>query len=234
MQMSPFKIVTPKHVTMQASIKDSLVLPNCESICIPWMIAEKDDWVPSKAAPFLWTNNENADITEPESSVPRATEEKLKVDSGIKIKDSSDDRIEKVKDVMHDGQTSQATTPASSSTAIGDQTGSATSSIQSSYDAMNADLKAPLLTGEPDKNSIQRNTDSPTGSMSRSLVLPNDHLSAEDDDKPKKTSRRARMMDFGKRVGDKLEEKRRHIEEKGRHIVEKMRENAKTASYDSS
>lgn len=234
MQMSLFKIVTPKHVTMQAAIRDSLVLPNCENLCIPWMIAETDDWVPSKVAPFLWTHNENADITEPESSVPQATEDKLKVDNGIKIKDSSDDRIEKVKDVIHVEQTSQPTTPASSSTAIDGQTGSATSSIQSSCDDMNADLKAPLLTDEPEKSSIQRNTDSPTVSMPRSLVLPNDHLSAEHDDKPRKTSRRARMMDFGKRVGDKLEEKRRHIEEKGRHIVEKMRENARTGSYDSS
>ncbi|XP_042432062.1 uncharacterized protein LOC122018731 [Zingiber officinale] len=218
---------------IKAAIRDSLVLPNCESICIPWMIAEKDDWVPSKVAPFLWTNNENADNTELESSVPRATEDKLKVDSGFNIKDGSDDRIEKVKYVMHVEQSSQATTPASSSTTIGGQTGSATS-FQTSYDAMNADLKAPLLTGEPEKTSIQRNTDSPTVSMSRSLVSRNDHLSAEDDDKPKKISRRARMMDFGKKVGDKLEEKRRHIEEKGRHIVEKMRENARTGSYDSS
>lgn len=52
-------------------------------------------------------------------------------------------------------------------------------------------------------------------------------LPPEEDEKPKKSSRHARMMDLGKMMGDKLEEKKRHIEEKSRHIVEKMRENAR-------
>lgn len=46
-----------------------------------------------------------------------------------------------------------------------------------------------------------------------------------EEDKPKKSSRHARMMDLGKMMGDKLEEKKRHTEEKSRHIVEKMQEN---------
>lgn len=47
---------------MQVAIRDNLVIPNCESICMPLMIAEKDDWVPCKVAPFLWIKNENADV----------------------------------------------------------------------------------------------------------------------------------------------------------------------------
>uniref|UniRef100_A0A0A9FF19 Uncharacterized protein n=1 Tax=Arundo donax TaxID=35708 RepID=A0A0A9FF19_ARUDO len=36
-------------------------------------------------------------------------------------------------------------------------------------------------------------------------------------------------MDLGRRMGDKLEEKRRNME-KGKNIVEKMRENARSNS----
>lgn len=39
--------------TIQASLIESLVLPNCESIPMPWMLAEKDDWV-------FWLNHEPA------------------------------------------------------------------------------------------------------------------------------------------------------------------------------
>ncbi|XP_073220629.1 uncharacterized protein [Cicer arietinum] len=46
-----------KHVS-QAAIWDTLVLPNSESISIPWMLAEKDDWVPRQVAPFIWINPE--------------------------------------------------------------------------------------------------------------------------------------------------------------------------------
>ncbi|KAJ6867755.1 hypothetical protein NC652_038832 [Populus alba x Populus x berolinensis] len=45
----------------------------------------------------------------------------------------------------------------------------------------------------------------------------------EDDSRPKKMGRRAKMLDLGKKMGEKFEEKRRNIEEKGRNIVDKMR-----------
>ncbi|CAN4100568.1 unnamed protein product [Withania somnifera] len=44
----------------KAAIRETLVLPNCESVCIPCMLAEKDDWVPRQVAPFLWLNREAA------------------------------------------------------------------------------------------------------------------------------------------------------------------------------
>ncbi|KAI4965978.1 hypothetical protein ZWY2020_047265 [Hordeum vulgare] len=40
------------------------------------------------------------------------------------------------------------------------------------------------------------------------------------------------MMDLGKKMGDKLEEKRRRAKEKGRHIIEKMCENARANSME--
>ncbi|KAE8790296.1 DNA (cytosine-5)-methyltransferase 1 [Hordeum vulgare] len=40
------------------------------------------------------------------------------------------------------------------------------------------------------------------------------------------------MMDLGKKMGDKLEEKRRQAKKKGRHIIEKMCENARANSME--
>jgi hypothetical protein len=57
-------------------------------------------------------------------------------------------------------------------------------------------------------------------------------LASVGEDVKQKSGRRSRMMDLGKKMGDKLEEKRRQVEEKGRTIVEKMRENARTNSME--
>ncbi|WOL18933.1 hypothetical protein Cni_G27730 [Canna indica] len=209
----------------KAAIRDTLVLPNCESICIPWMLAEKDDWVPRKVAPFIWINNESMDLTGPELSMPQAKEDQLNVDSSNKSKVSLDEKVEKVTNVIHVEQ------PAQESFTSDGLTGTAISP-RSSCDSMSTELKTPLLSGETERYSVQSNMDVPRVSSSMSIAMVNDRstLPHEEDERPKRTnsSRRARMMDFGKRMGDKLEEKRRHIEEKGRHIVEKMRENART------
>ncbi|KAK7380157.1 hypothetical protein VNO78_32622 [Psophocarpus tetragonolobus] len=56
--------ITNSHIALfmvnrlKAAIRETLVLPNCESICIPWMLAEKDDWVPRNIAPFIWIHQE--------------------------------------------------------------------------------------------------------------------------------------------------------------------------------
>jgi galactokinase len=66
---------------------------------------------------------------------------------------------------------------------------------------------------------------------SKAIVVPSGErevLTKEEyNSRQKKASTRAKMLDFGRKMGDKLEEKRRHIEEKSRHIVEKMKENAR-------
>ncbi|KAF3975553.1 hypothetical protein CMV_001193 [Castanea mollissima] len=68
---------------LKASIKESLVLPNSESVCIPWMISEKDDWVPRKVAPFLWLNQEanNGPTTMRESTTSHPSEGKTKTEA---------------------------------------------------------------------------------------------------------------------------------------------------------
>ncbi|KAK7291253.1 hypothetical protein RIF29_06245 [Crotalaria pallida] len=65
--------ITNSHIAqfivnrLKVVIRDTLVLPNCESIYIPWMLAEKDDWVPRKVAPFIWIKHESGN--EPSTSV---------------------------------------------------------------------------------------------------------------------------------------------------------------------
>ena len=67
----------------QVAIRETMVLPNCESACIPWMLAEKDDWVPRKVAPFIWLNREAvADNSNVREAVgPQLTESKSKENS---------------------------------------------------------------------------------------------------------------------------------------------------------
>lgn len=77
-------------------------------------------------------------------------------------------------------------------------------------------LKQPLLYDEKPANEIA------VASGAQEMVT-----KEEDSNKQKKLGTRAKMLDFGRKMGDKLEEKRRHIEEKSRHIVEKMRENSR-------
>nr|XP_018676785.1 PREDICTED: uncharacterized protein LOC103972973 isoform X4 [Musa acuminata subsp. malaccensis] len=99
--------ITSSHIALlisnrfKAAIRDSLVLPNCETICIPWMLAEKDDWVPRKVAPFMWINNENTEMTWPEFPVPHNREDKPKLDGSNKTKDSLDDKVDEAKNVIH-------------------------------------------------------------------------------------------------------------------------------------
>ncbi|XP_065046907.1 uncharacterized protein LOC135678252 [Musa acuminata AAA Group] len=225
--------ITSSHIALlfgnrvKAAIRDSLVLPNYESICIPWMLAEKDDWIPRKVAPFIWINNDSMDMAGTELTVPQDREDKSKLDGSNKTKDGLDDKVEKVKNVIHVEQPAQEP-PTESSISGGCLTGSAFS--DHSYSSTNAELQVPLLSGETEKDSSQSNAETPTASSSRAVVMVDDQaaLSLDEDEKPKRSSRRAKMMDFGKRMGDKLEEKRRHIEEKSRHIVEKMRENSRT------
>ncbi|KAL9254473.1 Testis-expressed protein 2-like protein [Drosera capensis] len=38
----------------KAVIQEAVVLPNCESLTIPFMLSEKDDWIPRNLAPLLW------------------------------------------------------------------------------------------------------------------------------------------------------------------------------------
>ncbi|KAF8691806.1 hypothetical protein HU200_040208 [Digitaria exilis] len=207
----------------KASLRDSLVLPNCESISMPWMLGEKDDWVPRKDAPFIWLNHEAAEMRShatPMAST-RPEEGDLKNDASIKrpmpsLPISSAGSEESLKAVASVDEAKQE--PMAVASLHGQSSaGPASESVHSDE---NDELRRPLL-----HTSV------------RAVIPVGEQLSASasssiGEDAKRKSGRRARMMDFGKRMGDKLEEKRRTIEEKGRHIVEKMRENARTNSLE--
>ncbi|PKA46431.1 hypothetical protein AXF42_Ash012563 [Apostasia shenzhenica] len=246
--------ITTSHIALllgnrfKTAIRDSLVLPNCENICIPWMLAEKDDWVPRDAAPFVWNNQESIDTGTPAVDLNNPPGDlKTKSNDNIEKKTAPvqdpADKTEKIKDVVevqpapsHDHLRNlvslqiKAETPRSIST---DQSDTITAHSHQSFRASsNEELTVPLLRTDGIQESSSNGRVEPSVAPSVGSVAAMDEqqaaLSSEEDLKPKRIGRRARMMDLGKKVSEKLEEKRRHIEEKSRHIVEKMRENAKS------
>ncbi|KAE8688668.1 hypothetical protein F3Y22_tig00110957pilonHSYRG00010 [Hibiscus syriacus] len=164
--------ITSGHIALflisrfKAAIRETMVLPNCESACIPWMLAEKDDWVPREVAPFIWLNQE-APVTS-----RRVTESDVVSSSSSSAKSRS---------------------------------------LQ--------DLRTPLhATDEPDEMH-QQNREETSDSVSVSSRSPTEFerqsdVGDDNDSRPKKTGRRARMMDLTKKMGEKFEEKKRHIEER--------------------
>ncbi|XP_043699501.1 testis-expressed protein 2-like isoform X2 [Telopea speciosissima] len=191
----------------KVAIRETLVLPNCESICIPWMLAEKDDWVPRKIAPFIWLRHEAASeptVREAPGNPSGDTSGEL-VASGRGRKQntcSTQDEHEKSKNVIPVHQTiyESSSESASSQTEIFPSS----SSNQSTCSRSLQELSTPLLRNEPQESCIQRGA-----------VIGNEEH--------RKIGKRERMMGLGKKMGEMIEEKRRHIEEKSRHIVEKMR-----------
>ncbi|KAK8941373.1 hypothetical protein KSP39_PZI009745 [Platanthera zijinensis] len=235
--------ITNSHIGLlisnrfKAAVRDNLVLPNCENISIPWMLAEKDDWVPRKVAPFRWikqdsldSNGSGVDLTN--SHGDRKTKPNGTKPGSVRL---PDDKTEEVKDVVYvpkapevlvlnsvpSMQTQNGSSKSiSSGSTIHDEPRSA-SSQPSSQSVTSDELMAPLLTQD---SSSQGRLD-----YSRMLTVDEQpSISSEEDSKAKKAGARARMLGLGKKMGEKLEEKRRHIEERSRHIVEKMLDNSRS------
>ncbi|URE19257.1 Putative integral membrane protein conserved region (DUF2404) [Musa troglodytarum] len=174
--------ITSSHIALlisnrfKAAIRDSLVLPNCETMCMPWMLAEKDDWVPRKVAPFMWINNEKTEMTWPEFLVAQNREDKLKLDGSNKTKYSLDDKVDGAKNVIHEALPE-------SSTSGGRVIGSATP--DHSHGGMNTYLKTPLLLTCETKNSYSQSSIEAVATVDDQPTL----LPSEEDEKPKKSSR---------------------------------------------
>ncbi|WZZ18766.1 hypothetical protein YC2023_111855 [Brassica napus] len=233
--------ITNSHVAMflinrfKSAIRETVVLPNCESLTIPWMIAEKDDWVQRNAAPFMWMNQES------DHNSSHATEAKSKSDKPPTC--SSSVHSEQMQKTANTTQ-KPIIPEASSSCAQSEQVQEAASAIQKpnteaeamstplsrssttftlSSDKSREELKTPLLrpsSSEKQYTNLRDRTGEMTAAQSPSRSI---RSSDEDDSSGKKLGRRARMLGLGKKMGEKLEEKRRHMEEKSRQIVEKMR-----------
>uniref|UniRef100_A0A1J3FV96 Testis-expressed sequence 2 protein n=1 Tax=Noccaea caerulescens TaxID=107243 RepID=A0A1J3FV96_NOCCA len=207
--------ITNSHVAMflinrfKTAIRDVMVLPNCESVTIPWMIAEKDDWVQRKAAPFMWLNQDSTSDNESFE----AAEAKSKAD-----KPPTYEQMQKTANVIQKLRAEKESVPAPLAA------DSAALIVES--DRSLEELKTPLLENSEKQDGIAREGNAgeiipvSVQSSSRSIV------SSEEDDsssKGKKMGTKERMFDFRKKVGEKFEEKKRHVEERSRQIVEKMR-----------
>ncbi|KAG8073006.1 hypothetical protein GUJ93_ZPchr0006g44499 [Zizania palustris] len=242
--------ITNSHIAslignrFKASLRESLLLPNCESITMPWMVAEKDDWVPRKDAPFIWLNHEPTESrsqatavtpTQPEEvSLKDAASNKILVASLPGSSSGSEESLKTATSIDEPTQMPVAATDASPELRNSPlaTAGEGSSSSPNTID----ELRNPLLIREKlqEEDSESRAGSSPPLYTSLRGMVPAAGEQGGDELK-RKGSRRARMVvDFGKKMGDKLEEKRRHIEEKGRHIVEKMRENARVNSLERS
>ncbi|KAK7269012.1 hypothetical protein RIF29_21727 [Crotalaria pallida] len=205
---------------LKAAIRETLVLPNCESICLPWMLAEKDDWVPWNVAPFIWTNQESRNETS--TSINTSNQVEASASSS-----SNGPKPEKQKPKSAESSQEPARKSSSSS---GSQTLESSSSLE--------ELAMPLLDNNRQEEtrdliecripSLQNDKGHETSELNKmednsEFQKQNRSSEQEEGGTQKKMGRRERMLDLRKKVGEKLEEKRRHIEEKSRHIVEKMR-----------
>lgn len=209
-----------------------MVFPNFESIYIPWMIAEKDDWLPRQVAPFIWVKEAvGSSSTAHELSSTQTTEAPRTSDASRRTHSKTESNEDKVPKVECAQQPTKECSPPS----LG-----ATEQLIPNGNSLE-DLKTPLLGNDEAAGPSQRNKEermdsreytpetlTPTRSRTMTLADEENRAMPGDDEKPKRLgSTRAKMLGLGKRMGEKLEERRRHIEEKGRNIVERMRESQK-------
>ena len=187
-----------------------MVLPNCESITIPGMIAEKDDWVQRSVAPFMWLNQDSSS----DHDSFEAAEGKAKGE-----KPTNGEQTNKTTNVPQKARVEEEPEAAQPPANL-------TAHIVES-DRSLEELKTPLLESNEKLETVAR------GGNDREIVpvsvqpppsryiVPNEEVDSSF--KGKKMGTRERMFDFRKKVGEKFEEKKRHMEERSRQIVEKMR-----------
>ncbi|CAA6666604.1 unnamed protein product [Spirodela intermedia] len=206
--------VSNGHVTsllssrFKTAIQETLVLPNCESVSIPWMLAEKDDWVPRSVAPFIWVARRDAGESPADEVAPPTSHsgESVRIKKG-----SSGDTTQSI--ISRDDNLQEAATAAGppGTKDSGEMEGGGAA------DPLPEDLGRPSPVYEDPSLGGGQRCSRRESTAERSTCSP-------DDGRPR-TGRKTRMMDLGRKVTEKLEEKRRHIEEKSRHMVEKMLEN---------
>lgn len=188
------------------------------------MLAEKDDWVPQRVAPFIWIKSEataTSTSTTKQGNSCQSVEEKIVGESkrGGASNSSSGDRNQAAGHVIQlKNESSDQRSLSSAPAAL----------LTTSTDSSSNELTTPLLGNDKPDETVHSTIDEKdeNGSLSRAIVTGQQRYSLEDEDdgRPKRIGTRARVLGFGKKMGEKLEEKRKHIEERGRHIVEKMKE----------
>ncbi|PUZ58935.1 hypothetical protein GQ55_4G002400 [Panicum hallii var. hallii] len=198
----------------QASLHQSLVLPNCESIPISWMLSDTDDWVPRKIAPFIWLNREPPTETtaRPTAGTTRELPGEASVSKAIAKNKSSPP-----------ASSTRSKTESSKKTKIcvdGSEQAEASSSWLSRLVAAS---EAPLQYSEDATRDLLRMSLMSSSRDDRAVVVAAGTSASEEAEDVKRKRSGPRVMDLGRRMGGKLEEK-------GKHIVGKMRENARSNS----
>ncbi|KAL1541905.1 testis-expressed protein 2-like [Salvia divinorum] len=208
---------------IKAAIRETLVLPNSESVILPWMLAEKDDWVPRKAAPFMWYKNNQDSVgmnskREAPSFQPGELAHNVESSHGSSSRSEVDYEMSKNTCSIPEG-TGESVGPRVSSSSSMDESMSNSSSLP--------DLRAPLLKDEKmhesTAKSLEHRQDTRVLSPSRFFTREHNQRADDNDMNPKRIGTKELMRGLGKKVGEKLEVKRRHFEEKGRSFVERMK-----------
>ncbi|KAL8199884.1 hypothetical protein R6Q57_013452 [Mikania cordata] len=206
--------ITSGHIALfiinkfKAAIRETMVHPNSESLTIPFMIAEKNDWIPQKAAPFIWVNPELT--TEPITELTAVTREV-----------HCDETNLQEPPLVH--TSSQNSTETTHDKSTGDQPDIDDAANDDEKSGAN-DEKTLLL--ESNKQPLDQEAvlvEHQAATFRAQVTEENNEILEGDDAKLRRIGTRAKMLGLRKKMGEKLEEKRRNIEEKGRHIVEKMR-----------
>ena len=259
------------HHAVQASLRDTLVLPNCESISMPWMVSEKDDWVPVKDGPYIWLNHEPTETrSHTTAAAPAQSDEAAGPKADASTKNHKTEASTKTARTGTSTENPKGDTsiknaaPASRDSSAGSEDSSLRSIDESGEDPavesshaqsrlapagetstshpdLTNELRKPLLSAEKlqEDAASESRSGSPLYSSLRAITPAGEQQQQQQasavaslgEDGKRRSGRRS-LLDLKKKVGDKLEEKRRQVEEKGRHIVEKMRENARTNSME--
>ncbi|XP_071732098.1 uncharacterized protein [Rutidosis leptorrhynchoides] len=221
--------ITSGHIALfiiskfKAAIRESMVLPNSESVTIPFMSAEKNDWVPQNVAPFIWNNQElvTGPVSEPNIVQPS---EDIHTRELQVVHTSSKRSTKSTQDVSHDKKTINS---------VDDK--------KMVVNEISSGEKTPLLasveqvpprdvvvvarqSAEENREVTFPNWQQPAAPQT--MVVSSEEINETvegDEARLRRMGTRAKMLGLRKKMGEKLEEKRRNIEEKGRHIVDKMR-----------
>lgn len=229
---------------MQSAIRETMVLPNYENAYIPFMIAEKDDWLPRHAAPFIWVNQETGTESTTIHETPSSQQKEATELSGPNRKAHSESEYNENKIELSDGLqllTKKSLSTSSESTNQSSLSENPMQEVKTPFLGAGEAEPTPLLSKEEhlERQEPTPETQSPpqsasisdSSSRSASIMDEETHLMQGDESRPKRMGNtRAKMLGLGKKMGEKLEERRRHIEEKGRNIVERMRAPEKSGS----
>ncbi|XP_076882224.1 uncharacterized protein LOC143530623 [Bidens hawaiensis] len=220
--------ITSGHIALfiiskfKTAIRDTMVLPNSESVTIPFMLAEKNDWVPQKNAPFIWTK--------PDPTTEPATEPTIIIapnrpqsSNGARPQEPPQDVNTSTKsstEIAHDktilNQSDNEKSPENSS-----------NGKLSLNDEVESDNPTPPQEEPVEEKQVVTVTNwrhpSPSSPHVSVGSTEENNEVAEGDDKLRRIGTRAKMLGLRKKMGEKFEEKKRNFEEKGRHFVDKMR-----------